>query len=138
MKSSLKPSRKHIKWNEEVIQEHDKDRGTREKITEAKTPYNYADLSDSDTEESKELDIHNLHSKLEESKRKQDFNEHRKAHYNEFLMVKRQREVFSDDSSDEQEEERYREVSNSNMRINPSEGPQDMEGVEEYHQEAKD
>jgi hypothetical protein len=29
----------HIKFDEAIIQEHDKDRGTRERIDEPKTPY---------------------------------------------------------------------------------------------------
>ena len=29
----------HIKWDEEVIKEHDKDRGTRQTIPDPKTPY---------------------------------------------------------------------------------------------------
>ena len=33
----------HVKFDEEVIQEHDKDRGTRQKISEPKTPYNQLD-----------------------------------------------------------------------------------------------
>ena len=33
----------HVKFDEEIIQEHDKDRGTRQKISEPKTPYNQLD-----------------------------------------------------------------------------------------------
>jgi len=33
----------HIKWDEETIQEHNKERGTRQKIEESKTPYSEID-----------------------------------------------------------------------------------------------
>ncbi len=39
MNSSTLHHADHVKFDEEVIQEHDKDRGTRQKIDEAKTPY---------------------------------------------------------------------------------------------------
>lgn len=138
MKSSLKQDKKGIKWNEEVISEHDKERGTREKITEAKTPYNYEDLSGSDSEETKDLDIQSLSTKLEESKRKQDFQQHRRAHYNEFQMSKHPHDQYSDDSPDEQEEARHKEVPLDISDANSYEVRQARGSSEEYSQETKD
>lgn len=40
----------HVKFDEETIQEHDKDRGTRQKITEPKTPYEQSELPSQDHE----------------------------------------------------------------------------------------
>ena len=36
----------HVKFDEEIISEHDKERGSRQKIEEAKTPYHQQDESD--------------------------------------------------------------------------------------------
>jgi len=42
------PQNKWSKWDEETIAEHDKERGTRQKIDEPPTPYRYSESSDSD------------------------------------------------------------------------------------------
>ena len=58
--------RKGIKWDEDGISEHDKTRGTRMKITEPKTPYNYYN-------EAEDPDVANVDSaipKLEKIKKK--------------------------------------------------------------------
>ena len=36
----------HVKFDEEIIAEHDKDRGTRQKISEPKTPYEEAEIDE--------------------------------------------------------------------------------------------
>jgi hypothetical protein len=49
-KGSSNTSRRVIQWDEAVIEEHNKLRGTRQRIDEAPTPYNY--LSESESEQS--------------------------------------------------------------------------------------
>lgn len=93
----MEEERKGIKWDEEGIQEHDKTRGTRMKITEPKTPYNYYNEDeDPDLIESVEEAI----PKLEKLKKKQEFEEKRKHHYNEFEMMRH----FKQQINDEEEE----------------------------------
>jgi protein phosphatase inhibitor 2 len=41
--TARKPKSKHLKWDEEVIEEHDQLRGTRMKIDEPNTPYTHYD-----------------------------------------------------------------------------------------------
>mmetsp|Transcript_23156 Transcript_23156/g.41850 ORF Transcript_23156/g.41850 Transcript_23156/m.41850 type:complete len:180 (+) Transcript_23156:27-566(+) len=42
----------HVTWNEEILAEHDKERGTRQKIDEPPTPFNFSplDLSEDEVE----------------------------------------------------------------------------------------
>ena len=42
--------KRSIKWDEEVISEHDKERGTRQKIDEPPTPFQYGSADHSDAE----------------------------------------------------------------------------------------
>lgn len=49
--SSNLPGHDHIKFDEEIIAEHDKSRGTRQKIDEPKTPYANDDGDMVDTED---------------------------------------------------------------------------------------
>lgn len=45
--SGSKPIRRALTWDEDVLAEHDKERGTRQKITEPPTPYAYgSDVED--------------------------------------------------------------------------------------------
>jgi len=74
--------KRHIKWDEETIQEHDKERGTRMKIEEPKTPYAY--MSD----EEQEIPTEGIEEKL----KKEEFKQKRSQHYNEFQVMKRMRE----------------------------------------------
>lgn len=91
--------RKGIKWDEEGIQEHDKTRGTRTKITEPKTPYNYYNEDeDPDLLEQVEEAI----PKLEKLKKKQEFEEKRKHHYNEFEMMRQFKQQHNDDDEEDE------------------------------------
>eukprot|EP01041_Mallomonas_annulata_P006321 gene6321-12791_t len=48
---ALKDKKTKIKWDEDVIQEHNKERGTRQKIDEPPTPYRYGSDSELSTSE---------------------------------------------------------------------------------------
>merc|ERR1712113_283869 len=50
-KKRERPPDTHGQWDEETIAEHDKERGTRQKIDEPPTPFNRSPLSDSEEEE---------------------------------------------------------------------------------------
>ena len=89
-----------IQWDEQGIVEHDKTRGTRMKINEPKTPYNYYD----EEEDTDFNDIQQAVPKLEKIKKKQEFESKRKHHYNEYEMMKQFRES-QDDDDDKGEEE---------------------------------
>lgn len=75
---------KKITFDEEVIKEHDKERGTRTKILEPKTPFSYLDSS----EEEDPANLQSASEQLENIQKKRNFEEKRKAHYNEFQLVK--------------------------------------------------
>ena len=49
-KKSHKKVDRHLKWDEEKIREHDKERGTRMKIEEPNTPYNHSYDSGNETD----------------------------------------------------------------------------------------
>mmetsp|Transcript_14185 Transcript_14185/g.19942 ORF Transcript_14185/g.19942 Transcript_14185/m.19942 type:complete len:198 (-) Transcript_14185:140-733(-) len=51
--SSAKKSKKGLKWDEEAIHEHDQLRGTRMKIDEPNTPYNYDSHSDLESDDNR-------------------------------------------------------------------------------------
>lgn len=84
----------HISFDEEVIKEHDKLRGTRQKILEANTPF--------PREGQLPPDLTDLHARLESSKeelpsaaahsKKSDFEEKRRRHYDEMQRVREARE----------------------------------------------
>ncbi|AFZ79151.1 hypothetical protein BEWA_019970 [Theileria equi strain WA] len=93
--------KKTISWDETCIREQDKERGTRMKITEVSTPFNYAswDLGSEDEDSGNpNLKIDHEHmteevtSRLkkiqEEHERKRMFQEYRKKHYDEFKIAK--------------------------------------------------
>ncbi|PFH38539.1 protein phosphatase inhibitor IPP2 [Besnoitia besnoiti] len=101
---------KHLKWDEEVIAEHDLERGTRMKIDEPPTPYHRreSDASGGDEQGSlppsdavcaaalqaclEHLEVNEHGQALNEEelkeKRRHDFEQRRKQHYNEFERVK--------------------------------------------------
>ena len=92
--------RKGIKWDVEGIQEHDKTRGTRMKITEPKTPYHY--YNEDEDPELIEANVQKVMPKLEKLKKKQEFEQKRKNHYNEFEMMKKFKQQLKDSESDEE------------------------------------
>ncbi|CAG9324859.1 unnamed protein product [Blepharisma stoltei] len=73
--------RRGIQWDEEVIKEHDKERGTRMKVTEPKTPYNYMDIEEVNEEIRTEEVLNDASKELEKVRKKQEFEERRKQHY---------------------------------------------------------
>mmetsp|Transcript_4854 Transcript_4854/g.9077 ORF Transcript_4854/g.9077 Transcript_4854/m.9077 type:complete len:97 (-) Transcript_4854:750-1040(-) len=91
--------RRGIKWDEATIAEHDTERGTRQKITEAKTPYNY--YEGSDEEPAPEVDLYSVSEQLEAQAKKEEFERKRKEHYNEIytLRAMRHRESDSDEEA---------------------------------------
>lgn len=124
-----KISKEHIKWDEVIIEEHDKLRGTRQKIDEPKTPFNYDSGAESDGSHAKApqnprktLNFAQLEEKLvdvaanylpsptssfgdhsdDEGKRKA-FEENRKKHYNEMELVRkfRMEHANGEDDGDE-------------------------------------
>ncbi|CAD7928435.1 unnamed protein product [Amoebophrya sp. A120] len=128
-----------VKWDEHTIAEHDKDRGTRMKIDEPKTPYHAppqgrSSSSSSMTTSHAPLQTDQLAAKLnalsleqtEEEKKKQDFLDARKKHYNEGMKIKEmmargmmQDEEESDDDEDMSEGEIERQrVLEENKRKN--------------------
>lgn len=95
-----------VRFDEEVIKEHDKDRGTRTKIDEPKTPYvNAPDtLDDLKNTSFKPVNIEELRARLladQTSNKPQQvgtakdkaaaFNKQRKQHYNEFHQIQKLR-----------------------------------------------
>ena len=136
-------ARARVKWDEEVIKEHDKLRGTRQKIDEPDTPYE-GQYEDSEEEEDSvpgagdvnwgsaepkagpapqqqqqqqgALDGAVLAARLgaaaaasttpdaAKGSKKNDFKAARKAHYNEFEMLKRFREQQAMEDDDEDDE----------------------------------
>ncbi|CRG94259.1 protein phosphatase inhibitor 2, putative [Plasmodium gallinaceum] len=117
-KSSTK---KTISWDEVTINEQDKERGSRMKILEPNTPFNFILMdSASEDEASKYGDIKgnnegmnniadDLISKLNQLVEKQesksssniDFKEKRKKHYNEYKMLQELRKSGTFDDIDE-------------------------------------
>lgn len=106
-------STKRIKWDEEAIAEHDKERGTRQKIDEPPTPFAYE--SDGDSVDSDiwqynhpEPDItENIFHGSQEVTKKEDeeFKNKRASHYNEFkvlLALSAKMEVEDDDDDDDE------------------------------------
>lgn len=49
--------RRKLTWDEEIIAEHNKERGTRMKITEPDTPYAYGSDNDDDDEEEQAVEV---------------------------------------------------------------------------------
>lgn len=100
----------HIQFDEKVIQEHDKERGTREIIDEPKTPYERGDASME--MDDKTLDFTKLNEKIKEmditepmavkKAKEAEFEARRKEHYNEFTKVK---EFLKTHPLDEEEDE---------------------------------
>jgi protein phosphatase inhibitor 2 len=117
MDSSL-PAKK-VKWDEEAIQEHDKERGTRTQIQEPKTPFRYASESESDFDESYAVSEGDLNKYLIQEIKKQEFKQKRKSHYDEYIRIKRIRDSPSL-TTDEQEAQdqdvlcRHQDSENSN------------------------
>ena len=116
--SALDTSSKRIKWDEEAIAEHDKERGTRQKIDEPPTPFAYE--SDGDSVDSDiwqynhpESDItENIFHVSQEVTKKEDeeFKNKRASHYNEFkvllaLSAKMEVEDEDDDDDDDDDED---------------------------------
>ena len=94
---------KTIKWDEETIREHDKERGTRMKIDEPKTPFEYAHSS---SEEPEQVDPQDIEEALEKHKKHQDFCTKRRQHYNEFQQMKAlQQKLSAQQQQDELEEQ---------------------------------
>jgi len=86
---------KKVKWDEEAIQEHDKQRGTRTKIEEPKTPFRYASESESDFDESYGVSEVDLNQYLMQEIKKREFKQKRKSHYDEYFRIKRMRDSSS-------------------------------------------
>lgn len=113
----------HIRFDEKVIQEHDKLRGTRQKIEEPKTPFFHEESSHDDSKQ--KIDLSQLEDRLQQmasrksmegaegqatdepealrNSRHADFEAKRKQHYNEFQEMKRL--LQSRDGLDEEDEE---------------------------------
>ncbi|XP_026192360.1 protein phosphatase inhibitor 2 [Cyclospora cayetanensis] len=103
-----------IRWDEEMIAEHDLLRGTRIPITEPKTPYNRERVDDEEPEEQPQaVDPSELAARLvqlEDSNTEQqkqvhqekDFRERRKQHYNEFHQSKLMLQSLKDEDEDEE------------------------------------
>lgn len=92
----MEPERARIRWDEDVIREHDAQRGQKTKIDEPKTPYHYYDEEEHDDDEPQEpkepvLDEEHLQEELEKVRKKQEFLEKRRAHYDEFQRVRQMR-----------------------------------------------
>ena len=105
---------KRIKWDEEVIAEHDKERGARQKIDEPPTPFAYEsdrESVDSDVNQydNPEPDItENVFHISEEVTKKQeneDFKNKRASHYNEFKLLQALRAKMEEEEDDDEEEE---------------------------------
>ena len=63
----------HVTFDEEVIAEHDKDRGTRKKIDEPKTPYQFEEASSQSSQQCVRSDINeDVQMKDEEQKAVED------------------------------------------------------------------
>uniref|UniRef100_A0A0G4F9G3 Protein phosphatase inhibitor 2 n=1 Tax=Chromera velia CCMP2878 TaxID=1169474 RepID=A0A0G4F9G3_9ALVE len=96
-----------VKFDEAVIAEHDKERGTRQKIIEPKTPFHYASEDGQDQEASSSnggaVCPKDLANKLNDHAKKAAFEEKRKAHYNEYEAVKAMKAKMAagDDDDDE-------------------------------------
>eukprot|EP00938_MAST-03A_sp_MAST-3A-sp1_P007374 g7374.t1 len=106
--------RRRIVWDEEVIAEHDKERGTRQKIDEPDTPYEYA-VEEEEEEKTAPIEFNELAAKLDTLKRQRDegltdddvkkkkFEDKRKNHYN---MGARMRAMKEQMKREEEEEAR--------------------------------
>jgi len=114
--SGKEENTKRIKWDEEVIAEHDKERGTRQKIDEPPTPFAYeSDRESVDSDFGQynhpEPDITEniFHMSHEAAKKENDeFKSKRASHYNEFKLLQALRakmEVEDEDEEDEDEED---------------------------------
>ncbi|UVC54626.1 hypothetical protein MACJ_003590 [Theileria orientalis] len=94
--------KKTITWDENCIREQDKERGTRMKIPEISTPFNY-ETWDSGSEEDfsskaerlsqvqqtmREEVVHRLLEIKEDTEKKKLFEEQRKKHYDEYKTIK--------------------------------------------------
>jgi len=116
------PTSKQLQWDEKAIEEHDQLRGTRMKIDEPNTPYNYYSDSGAESDGSRSVrspghqketirwDV--LQNRLDsiaavrdayegeegdeenedEKMRRLEFQEHRREHYNEMELVKKFRQ----------------------------------------------
>ena len=102
-----------MKFDEEAIREHDKLRGTRQKIDEAKTPY----VRDGENATGGvRLDLGALNAELEKEKEKGTlpkaaqrtkqtaFEEMRRKHYNEMDMVRKFKEMGGTSDEDDENE----------------------------------
>ena len=132
-----KSERPKITWDEEVIEAHNKERGTRMKICEPDTPYIYYNAENDSAESATgeyagapkhtppnpagTLDFNELSKKLSEVKnssesnvecitvnmsdvvekpKNKDFLKKRKAHYNEYQMMKQLKNMTKDEDED--------------------------------------
>ncbi|PHJ23895.1 protein phosphatase inhibitor ipp2 [Cystoisospora suis] len=101
---------KHLQWDEEIIAEHDLERGTRMKIDEPPTPFHRRDSKDHGVSPAalqqclEELQMNEQGQALSEAevreKKRQEFEQRRRQHYNEFDEVKRMRETRQEDDED--------------------------------------
>ena len=107
LKLQEKQSKKgsHVRFDESIIAEHDKERGTRMTIDEPETPFARSPL----LSESEDESVHGRHAAQfnldvvsQTSGRSEDeqaaFKAKRKAHYNEFKMA-----IVKDGDSDEED-----------------------------------
>ncbi|CAG9319007.1 unnamed protein product [Blepharisma stoltei] len=98
--------KKRIKWDETVIREHDKERGTRNKIDEPKTPFHYMDSEQSEEAEEQNIDLSDLASKLENHISKEEFKIKRREHYNEFKKMQEMRQKIHEEEEEEEKEDK--------------------------------
>lgn len=113
MSSSQRRSK--ITWDEDVIAEHDKERGQRQKIDEPDTPFLYYD-PEGDEVSGKHPDLAamlaEVSAKLEKSKDEEprsrssppasdDFAAKRAAHYDEFARLQQWRETSKDEDDED-------------------------------------
>ncbi|EAN32574.1 Protein phosphatase inhibitor 2 (IPP-2) family protein [Theileria parva strain Muguga] len=102
MKKECNHKKKTITWDEKSISEQNNERGTRMKITEVSTPFNY-DTWDSGSEEDfnlrsehfKEVQktvteevVNRLMEIKNDDEKRKNFEEQRKKHYDEYKTIK--------------------------------------------------
>ncbi|CAX64439.1 hypothetical protein PFAG_00514 [Plasmodium falciparum Santa Lucia] len=134
-------TKKTISWDEVTINEQDKERGSRMKILEPNTPFNfilmdsasedeaskYGDVKGSDEGQNNIADdlINKLNQLVEKQENKGvsniDFKEKRKKHYNEYKMLQKLRKSGTLDDIDEEYKPDNKDSNCDNSNMNESE-----------------